>query len=544
MCSGLFEGALLVLTPASSGGLPRLLAASGTRDEPRRRSGPNVGACGAADVAAKRSPHHTQVLYFTTKPAGGNILTSAFLKEVRRFELMVNEQLYATHFGNSGPSRGGSYPELDLDDASVSASGSALCGTQTPSGFGQFAPPAPDHAQSGLEPQSAPTNGQMCSGWPATPAPLFYAGISVSYDDVCAQAETPSARNLADPSSGEVGGGASRCVSFGHPLELWYRRGDRGGSYDFETQSLSDAEISARVDSGRGVDESYATQGSNPSPADPRQVCYCYPHACASPGTGSSPPVAARPTRAPSSAASLATPTARSPVPRRWRSATCWRRRPLYLLASSYHSAGFQPPAADGVPYSSPLDHTLSYTSSYPTTRVTASITYGCRLYHIWLQSLSHTVAASITYGCRQMSPPPATEAPRTRPRLGKTSSTCSSVRSGATTPRSRSVPSTPMTARSGCSHPDLGPDPDPNLNPDPDLSPNPDPEPNPHPTPDPNPSPNPDCEPKPDPNQTRCRWCGRRTLSRSSPRPQARPYVNPHSHPHPNPYPNPNPNP
>jgi hypothetical protein len=158
--------------------------------------------------AAFSTTYRRNVLYFTTKPAGGNILTSAFLKEVRRFELMVNEQLYATHFGNSGPSRGGSYPELDLDDASVSAS-----------------------------------------------------GISVSYDDVCAQAETPSARNLADPSSGEVGGGASRCVSFGHPLELWYRSGDRGGSYDFETQSLSDAEISARVDSGRGVDESLFPAG-------------------------------------------------------------------------------------------------------------------------------------------------------------------------------------------------------------------------------------------------------------------------------------------
>ena len=136
------------------------------------------------------------MLYFTTKPAGGNILTSSFLKEVRRFELMVNDQLTATHFGNSGPRRG-VYPELALDDASVSASGTA-----------------------------------------------------VTYDDVCAKADTPSARNASDPSGG---GGASRCVSFGHPLELWYRRGERGGSYDFE---FTDAQISARVDSGRGVDES------------------------------------------------------------------------------------------------------------------------------------------------------------------------------------------------------------------------------------------------------------------------------------------------
>jgi len=159
--------------------------------------------------AAFSTTYRRNVLYFTTKPAGGNILTSDFLKEVRRFELMVNEQLYATHFGNSGPSRGGSYPELDLNDASVSAS-----------------------------------------------------GISVSYDDVCAQADPSSgARNLAEPSSGEVGGGASRCVSFGHPLELCYRSGDRGGSYDFETQSLTPAEISARVDSGRGVDESLFPAG-------------------------------------------------------------------------------------------------------------------------------------------------------------------------------------------------------------------------------------------------------------------------------------------
>ena len=56
------------------------------------------------------------MLYFTTKEKGGNILTSAFLKEVRRFELMVNDQLYATHFGNTGRE----YIELK---------GSALCGT-------------------------------------------------------------------------------------------------------------------------------------------------------------------------------------------------------------------------------------------------------------------------------------------------------------------------------------------------------------------------------------------------------------------------------
>ena len=96
--------------------------------------------------AAFSTTYRRNVLYFTTKEKGGNILTSAFLKEVRRFELMVNDQLYATHFGNTGRE----YIELK--------------------------------------------------------------GTPVTYEDVCAKAES-------DPSGG---GGASRCVSFGHPLELWY----------------------------------------------------------------------------------------------------------------------------------------------------------------------------------------------------------------------------------------------------------------------------------------------------------------------------------
>ena len=28
-------------------------------------------------------------------------------------------------------------------------------------------------------------------------------------------------------------------------------------------------------------------------------------------------------------------------------------------------------------------------------------ITYGCSLWHLWLQPLPHTVAARVTYGCR-----------------------------------------------------------------------------------------------------------------------------------------------
>jgi len=92
----------------------------------------------------------------------------------------------------------------------------------------------------------------MFSGLPATPGFPFHAGTPATYEDVCAKAES-------DPSGG---GGASRCVSFGHPLELWYNTSG-GGSYNFE---FTDAEISARVDSGRGVDESYASEGSNRSP--------------------------------------------------------------------------------------------------------------------------------------------------------------------------------------------------------------------------------------------------------------------------------------
>lgn len=143
--------------------------------------------------AAFSTTYRRNVLYITSKKDGGNILTSAFLKEVHRFEQMVNEQLYATHFGNSGPSRDGSYPKLKLDDGSP----------------------------------------------------------GMSYDDVCAQADTPSG---AGSESGSGGVSASQCVSYGHPLELWCRMGERGCSYDdFE---YTDAEISALVDSGRGVDES------------------------------------------------------------------------------------------------------------------------------------------------------------------------------------------------------------------------------------------------------------------------------------------------
>ena len=138
----------------------------------------------------------------------------------------------------------------------------------------------------------------------------------MTYEDVCAKAES-------DPSGG---GGASRCVSFGHPLELWYNTsGAGGGSYNFE---FTDAQISEYVNSGRGIDESYASEGSNRSPQPSRaHTGLLLTRACASAWIGSSLPVGAQSTPPPSSVASHATPTGRSRVPRPWRSPTCWRRR-------------------------------------------------------------------------------------------------------------------------------------------------------------------------------------------------------------------------
>ena len=143
----------------------------------------------------------------------------------------------------------------------------------------------------------------------------------MTYEDVCAKAES-------DPSGG---GGASRCVSFGHPLELWYNTsGAGGGSYNFE---FTDAQISEYVNSGRGIDESYASEGSNRSPQPSRaHTGLLLTRACASAWIGSSLPVGAQSTPPPSSVASHATPTGRSRVPRPWRSPTCWRRRRYNLL--------------------------------------------------------------------------------------------------------------------------------------------------------------------------------------------------------------------
>ena len=64
-------------------------------------------------------------LYFTTKPPGGNILTSSVLAEVRRFELLINQGLNATGYSDGGP-EDGVYPSLDM---AVTESGSAVtCG--------------------------------------------------------------------------------------------------------------------------------------------------------------------------------------------------------------------------------------------------------------------------------------------------------------------------------------------------------------------------------------------------------------------------------
>ena len=105
----------------------------------------------------------------------------------------------------------------------------------------------------------------------------------MTYEDVCAKAES-------DPSGG---GGASRCVSFGHPLELWYNTsGVGGGSYNFE---FTDAQISEYVNSGRGIDESYASEGSNRSPQPSRaHTGLLLTRACASAWIGSSLPVGAQ----------------------------------------------------------------------------------------------------------------------------------------------------------------------------------------------------------------------------------------------------------
>jgi hypothetical protein len=105
--------------------------------------------------AAFSTTYRRNTLYFTTKPPGGNILTSDFLKEVYRFDHMVTNDLNVTGpcsraqsrtsdpprslqtaaadgdagaagYGNSGPKRDGSYDSLDLDDHTLSESGVAV----------------------------------------------------------------------------------------------------------------------------------------------------------------------------------------------------------------------------------------------------------------------------------------------------------------------------------------------------------------------------------------------------------------------------------
>ena len=53
--------------------------------------------------AAFTTTYRRNTLYFTTKPQGGNILTSAFLKEVRRFDEMVTSGLLNATGAHSCP---------------------------------------------------------------------------------------------------------------------------------------------------------------------------------------------------------------------------------------------------------------------------------------------------------------------------------------------------------------------------------------------------------------------------------------------------------
>ena len=77
--------------------------------------------------------YRRNTLYFTTKPPGGNILTSAFLKEVRRFDEMVNGLLNATGYGNSGAAHASSHLLPPPPPPSLGVCAQAI-GTITPGG--------------------------------------------------------------------------------------------------------------------------------------------------------------------------------------------------------------------------------------------------------------------------------------------------------------------------------------------------------------------------------------------------------------------------
>ena len=103
-------------------------------------------------------------IYFTTKPRGGNVLTSSILAEVRRFDRMVTEGINASGYGTQRTERlARTYTALHDSD---------------------------------LNP-------------------------AVEYNDVCARSTIPIGRNLSDPDDE----GGIPCILFGHPLEIFYRIG-------------------------------------------------------------------------------------------------------------------------------------------------------------------------------------------------------------------------------------------------------------------------------------------------------------------------------
>lgn len=140
-------------------------------------------------------------MYFTTKPPGGNVLTSPILAEIRRFDLLVTQQLNATAF-ESG------------------ADGEALVDER--------------------------------------------GNAAVTYNDVCARSSIVLGRNLSDPDDEggipcvlfghpfeafyRIGGGVPRAP-------LWLP-----GDFNFD---FTDAEINAILTAGRGPDKTLFPDSSN-----------------------------------------------------------------------------------------------------------------------------------------------------------------------------------------------------------------------------------------------------------------------------------------
>ena len=151
--------------------------------------------------------YRRNTLYFTTKPPGGNILTSSVLAEIRRFDRMVGDGLNATHYGRN---RDGSGIPLDFyveDDGRHSIAG---------------------------------------------------------YEEVCAKMGINFGQNLSDPDDS----GAPGCLIFGHPLEAFYRVGGGvpraptwlPGEFVFD---FTDEEINQIVTDKRGPDKTLFPDSSN-----------------------------------------------------------------------------------------------------------------------------------------------------------------------------------------------------------------------------------------------------------------------------------------